>query len=87
MIQKERAIAILEDIQGSLMSDEWKEKTLQNINLYIKGLTIATDGKIKKMVDKHCAYTRKYGENGRKTVALGKSINRKVQKIYNKKVL
>lgn len=87
MIEKKRAIAILEDIQGSLMSDEWKEKTLQNINLYIKGVTIATDEKIKKMLDKYCAYTQKYGENGRKTVALCKKIDRKVQKIYNRKVL
>jgi len=87
MIEKERAIGILEDIQDSLMSSNWKEKTLQTINLYIKGLEVATDEKIKKMVDKHCEYTRIYGENGRKTIALGKSINRKVQKIYNKKVL
>lgn len=87
MIEKERAIGILEDIQDSLMSSNWKEKTLQNINLYIRGLEVATDEEIKKMINKYCEYTQKYGENGRKTVALGKKIDRKAQKIYNKKVL
>ncbi len=87
MIGKERAISILEDIQGSLMSEDWKEKTLQTINLYIKGLEVATDEEIKKMINKYCEYTQKYGENGRKTIELGKRINRKVQKIYNRKSL
>ena len=87
MIQKERAIAILEDIQDSLMSDDWKEKTLQNINLYIKGLDIVTDKKIEKMVNKHCEYTKIYGENGRKTIRLGKKLDREVQEIYNRKFL
>lgn len=87
MIEKERAIGILEDIQDSLMSSNWKEKTLQNINLYIRGLEVATDEEVKEMINKHCAYTQKYGENGRKTVALGRKIDKKVQKIYNRKVL
>lgn len=87
MIEKERAISILEDIESSLKSNNWKQETLQTINLYIKGLEVATDEEIKKTINKYCEYTQKYGENGRKTVELGKSINRKVQKIYNKKVL
>lgn len=87
MMEKQKAINILEDIESSLRSNNWKQETLKTINLYIRGLEVATDGKIKKMVDKYCAYTRIYEENGRKTVALGRKINKEVQKIYNRKVL
>ena len=87
MIEKQKAIRMLEEIESSLKSNNWKQETLKTINLYIKGLTIATDEEIKKMINKYCEYTQKYGENGRKTVALGKKIDRKAQKIYNKKVL
>ena len=87
MIEKERAVNILEEVENSLMSDNWKQNTLKIINFYIKGLEIATDEKIKKMVNKHCEYKKIYGESGRKTIYLSKKIDKEIQKIYNKKFL
>lgn len=86
-MKKEVAIDILEDIQNSLMSSNWKQETLKILNHYIRGLEIATDEKIKKMVNKHCEYKKIYGENGRKTIYLSKKIDKEIQKIYNKKFL
>lgn len=85
MIEKERAISILEEIETSLKSDNWKEDTLHTINLYIKGLKVATNKKIKKMIDVHIRYIEKYGEDDMKTIKLGKKIDKEIQKIYNKK--
>ena len=78
---------ILEDIQNSLMNSNWKQETLKILNHYIRGLEIATDEKIKKMVNKHCEYMKIYGKNGRKTIYLSKKIDKEIQKIYNKKFL
>ena len=50
MIEKHIAINILEDIQNSLMKKNWKEESLKNIDLYRKGLEIATSPKIKNLV-------------------------------------
>ena len=86
-MKKEVAIDILEDIQNSLMNSNWKQETLKILNHYIRGLEIAKDEKIKKMVNKHCEYKKIYGENGRKTIYLSKKIDKKIQKIYNKKFL
>ena len=69
------------------MNSNWKQETLKILNHYIRGLEIATDEKIKKMVNKHCEYKKIYGENGRKTIYLSKKIDKKIQKIYNKKFL
>lgn len=82
-MNKNEAINILEDIQSNLNQEDWKCKTLSTINQYKKGLLIATNPKIKKLVEKHKEYINKYGENGKKTVALGKKIDEEVQKIYN----
>lgn len=87
MIEKERAVNILEEVENSLMSNNWKQDTLKIIIPYIKELEIATDGKIKKMVHKHCEYKKIYGKNGRKTIYLSKKIDKEIQKIYNKKFL
>ena len=48
MIKKERAVNILKEVENSLIINNWKQDTLKIINLYIKGLEIATDEKIKK---------------------------------------
>ena len=82
-MEKEVAIRILEDIQSNLNQYDWKCKTLSTISQYKKGLLIATNDKIKKLVEKHKEYIKKYGENGKKTIALGKKIDEEVQKIYN----
>lgn len=82
-MEKEVAIKILEDIQSNLNQENWKYQTLSTIRQYKQGLLIATNDKIKKLVEKHKEYITKYGENGKKTMALGKKIDEEVQKIYN----
>ena len=82
-MEKEVAIRILEDIQSNLNQDDWKCKTLSTISQYKKGLLIATNDKIKKLVEKYKEYITKYGENGKKTMALGKKIDEEIKKIYN----
>lgn len=83
-MKKQIAISILEDISTSLMDNNWKEKTLKTIEIYRKGLEIATNVKIKNMIDKHSEFTKKYGENHKKTIKLGKKIDEEIQKIYNR---
>lgn len=83
MIEKNIAIDILEDIEQSLQRDDWKEKSLKNIAIYRKGLKIATNTKIKTLIEKHRQYIEKYGENDKKTIKIGKKIDEEVQKIYN----
>lgn len=82
-MNKNEAINILEDIQSCLNQDDWKCKTLSTISQYKKGLLIATNPKIKKLVEKYKEYITKYGENGKKTMALGKKIDEEIKKIYN----
>lgn len=82
-MKKEVAIRILEDIQRNLNQENWKCQTLSTIRQYKQGLLIATNDKIKKLVEKHKEYIKKYGENGKKTMALGKKIDEEVKKIYN----
>lgn len=82
-MNKNEAINILEDIQSNLNQENWKCQTLSTIRQYKQGLLIATNDKIKKLVEKHKEYIKKYGENGKKTMALGKKIDKEVQKIYN----
>lgn len=85
-MKKNVAILILQDIQLSLMDNNWKEKSLQTIELYKKGLEVATNEEIKKMIKIHYNHAKKYGNNHIKTIKLGKRINDKVQKIFNKKI-
>ena len=83
MIEKQIAINILEDIQNSLMQKNGKEESLKNIDLYRKGLEIATSPKIKNLVNKHKKYIKKYGENDKKTLEIVKKIDDETHKIYN----
>lgn len=82
-MRKEVAIEILEDIQNSLMQENWKEESLRTIAIYRKGLEIATNTKIKNLIEKHREYIKNYGENDKKTIKIGKKIDEEVQKIYN----
>lgn len=82
-MEKEVAISILEDIENSLQKDNWKEESLKTIAIYRKGLEIATNLKIKNLIEKHREYIKKYGENDKKTIKVGKKIDEEVQKIYN----
>lgn len=82
-MEKEVAISILEDIENSLQKENWKEESLKTIAIYRKGLEIATNLKIKNLIEKHREYIKKYGENDKKTIKIGKKIDEEVQKIYN----
>lgn len=82
-MEKEVAISILEDIENSLQKENWKDESLKTIAIYRKGLEIATNPKIKNLIEKHRKYIEKYGENDKKTIKIGKKIDEKVQKIYN----
>ena len=82
-MEKEVAISILEDIENSLQKENWKEESLKNIAIYRKGLEIATNPKIKNLIEKHRKYIEKYGENNHKSIKIGKKIDEEVQKIYN----
>lgn len=82
-MEKEVAISILEDIENSLQKYNWKEESLKTIAIYRKGLEIATNLKIKNLIEKHREYIKKYGENDKKTIKIGKKIDEEVQKIYN----
>ena len=79
MIEKEVAINILEDIESSLYSEKWKCNTLRTIMQYKKGLLIATNSKIKKLVEE----SKKYDENSIKYRIIAKKIDNEVQKINN----
>lgn len=82
-MEKEVAISILEDIENSLQKENWKDESLKNIAIYRKGLEIATNSKIKNLIEKHRKYIEKYGENNPKSIKIGKKIDEEVQKIYN----
>lgn len=83
-MEKNVAISILKDIQKTLMDNNWKEKSLQTIEIYEKGIEVATNEKIKKMINKHSQYIMLYGEADKKTIKLAKKIDKEMQKIYNK---
>ena len=82
-MEKQIAINILEDIQNSLMQKNGKEESLKNIDLYRKGLEIATSPKIKNLVKKHKKYVKKYGENDKKTLEIAQKVDDETHKIFN----
>lgn len=78
-MEKEVAISILEDIQESLQKENWKDESQKTINIYRKGLLIATNEKIKKLIEE----SKRYDEDSVKYRKIGKKIDEEVQKIYN----
>lgn len=84
MIEKDIAIDILEDIENSLYSDNWKHETLKTISIYMKNIEVSTNRKIKKLMRKHQKYMSTYGEDDKRTIKLVKKIDDEMLKIYNK---
>jgi len=82
-MEKQTALDILEDIQQEL-DRNGKDKALKTVRVYRKGLEMATNEKIKNLIEKHCEYIEKYGENDRRTLKISKKIDDELQKIYNK---
>lgn len=78
-MEKEVAISILEDIQESLQKENWKDESQKTINIYRKGLLIATNEKIKKLIEE----SKRYDEDSVKYIKIGKKIDEEIQKIYN----
>ena len=79
MIEKNVAISILEDIENSLYSEKWKYNTLRTISQYKKGLLIATNEKIKKLVEE----SKEYDRNSVEYRKISKKIDDEIQKINN----
>ena len=78
-MEKQVAMEILQDIRNSLNNDT--EQALKTIEIYKRNLEIAENQKIKKLINKQKEYTKKYGENGRKTIKVNKKIDKKIRKI------
>lgn len=53
MIEKNVAIDMLQDIEKRLYMDDWKHQTLSTIKQYRKGLLVATDTKLRKLIDEY----------------------------------
>lgn len=84
MIDKEKAIEILEEIESQLNYKDWKEAE-KTINTYIKRLEVSTNYRIQQLIDKHTQYRKKYGEDSFRTKMLAKKIDKELSTIYNKK--
>ncbi len=84
MIEKEKAIEILEEIQSQLNYKDWQEAE-KTVNTYVKNLEISINEKLKELIDKHTIYREKYGEESFRTKMLAKKIDKELSEIYNKK--
>lgn len=82
-MDKQTAIAILEDIGNTLEEIDWREKGIKTIDIYIKGLKIATNEKIQNLIHKQDEYFKLYGENSKKTLKLSKKVDKEISKIFN----
>lgn len=78
-MKKDIAINILEDVKNNLYSENWKYSTLSTISQYKKGLLVAINPKIKKLVEE----SKKYDENSIKYRTIAKKIDNEIQKINN----
>lgn len=84
MIEKNTAIDILEDIQHSLYSEDWKGNTLRTISMYTKNLEITINPKINKLINKYQKLVKQYGEDSKRSGKMAKKIDEEMKKIYYK---
>ena len=82
-MEKEVAISILEDIENSLQKENWKENSLRTINQYEKGLKVATNKKIQKLIEKQKVLIEKKGKNSKEIIKINKKIDEGIRKIFN----
>ena len=85
MIEKSKAIEILEEIEEKLNYKEWR-LAKKDIEYYIKNLEVAENEKIKNLITKYEKNKKVYGESSYKTRILAKKIDKKLLEIYNKKI-
>lgn len=83
MIEKGKAIEILEEIESKLNYKDWKEAE-KTVNTYIKNLEISTNDRIQQLIEKNTKYREKYGEDSFRTKMLAKKIDKELIAIYNK---
>lgn len=79
-MEKKVAINILNDIERCLYDENWKDKTLSTVRQYKNGLLIATNSKIKDLIQEF----KKYDENSNKAKRIAKKIDKEVSDIYNR---
>lgn len=85
MMTKQEAINILEDVLHSLNNKEdGISKALSTTNTYIKDLEVATDPKIKKLIEKQKQYISLYGEEDARTISINKKISKKMGNIFDR---
>ena len=82
-MDKQTAIAILENIGNTLDEVDWREKGIKATDIYIKGLKIATNEKIQNLIHRQDKYSKLYGENSKKTLKLSKKVDKEIRKIFN----
>ena len=84
MIDREKSIEILEEIESQLNYKDCKEAE-KTIDIYIKKLEISTNDRIQQLIEKHTKYREKYGEDSFRTKMLAKKIDKELLAIYNRK--
>lgn len=85
MIEKQKAIEILEEIEGKLNYKEWR-LAKKDTEYYIRNLEITENEKINNLITRYKKIRKLYGENSYKTKILAKKIDKKLLEIYNKKI-
>ena len=85
MVEKTKALEILEDIETKLNYKEWKEAE-KDVENHIRNLEITIDKEIKELVVKYKKSREKFGEDNIKTKTLAKKIDKKLLDIYNRKI-
>ena len=78
MIEKDVAINMLEDIKQCLYDENWKQKTLSTTKQYKRGLLVATDTKIKDLMDE----LKKYKEDSVQYRSIKSILDKRMSDIF-----
>ena len=78
MIEKDVAINMLEDIKQCLYDENWKQKTLSTTKQYQRGLLVATDTKIKDLMDE----LKKYDEDSVQYRSIKSILDKRMSDIF-----
>ena len=78
MIEKDVAINMLEDIKQCLYDENWKQKTLSTTKQYQRGLLVATDTKIKDLMDE----LEKYDEDSVQYRSIKSILDKRMSDIF-----
>ena len=78
MIEKDVAINVLEDINRCLYEEDCKEKTLSTTKQYQRGLLVATDTKIKDLMEE----LKKYDEDSVQYRSIKSILDKRMSEIF-----